>query len=260
MRSKEAGSIGWFVVFAAGSIAGSFLGVCIHRLPRGESVVWPRSHCPKCSATLGPVDLIPVLGYLLLRGRCQHCGARISMFYPAIEVGVGFIFLFIVMGRGVAIGTFNYLVLASLVVVAAGIDLNHGVIPDRLTLPWMVVGVATGALWGPHEVAMRAIGLVACGGLVFLIALLSRGGMGGGDVKLMALVGSFLGPWGGLASFMIACFIGAAVGIGLMAAGLKRRRDAIPFGPFIAAGAIIVCISGTWALRVMFPWLGQVGF
>ncbi|MGE5584257.1 MAG: prepilin peptidase [Bacillota bacterium] len=241
-------------------IIGSFLGVCILRLPRGESVVWPRSHCPKCGATLGPLELVPVLSYILLRGRCRHCADKIPVFYPAMEVGVGLVFLLIVMGRGATVGTFNYLVLASLVVVAAGIDLSHGVIPDRLTLPWMVVGVAAGALWGLHEVAMRAIGLVACGGLVFLIALLSRGGMGGGDVKLMALVGSFLGPWGGLASFMIACFIGAAVGIGLMAAGLKRRKDAIPFGPSIAAGAIIVCISGTGALRVMFPWLGQVGF
>ncbi|HHY31867.1 MAG TPA: prepilin peptidase [Firmicutes bacterium] len=247
-------------MFLFGAVIGSFLGVCIHRLPRGQSVVRPGSHCPKCKAMLGPSELVPVLSYMLLRGRCRHCGEKISFFYPAIEVGVGFIFLLIVVGRGVTVGILSYLVLASLVVVAAGIDLNHGVIPDRLTLPWMAVGVAAGALWGLHEVAMRAIGLVACGGLVFLIALLSRGGMGGGDVKLMALVGSFLGPWGGLASFMIACFIGAAVGIGLIVAGLKKRKDEIPFGPFIAAGAIIVCISGTWVLRLVFPWLGQVGF
>ncbi|MDI6637541.1 MAG: A24 family peptidase [Bacillota bacterium] len=243
-----------------GATTGSFLGVCIQRLPCAESAVWPWSHCPKCGTTLGPLELVPVLSYILLRGRCRHCGERISLFYPAIEVGVGLIFLLIVVGRGVAIGTLNYLVLASLVVVAAGIDLNHGVIPDRLTLPWMAVGVAAGALWGLHEVAIRAIGLVVCGGLVFLIALLSRGGMGGGDVKLMALVGSFLGPWAGLASFMIACFIGAAVGVGLIVAGLKKRKDEIPFGPFIAAGTIIVCISGTWVLRLVFPWLGQVGF
>lgn len=248
------------LAFVLGATTGSFLGVCIQRLPCAESAVWPWSHCPKCGTTLGPLELVPVLSYILLRGRCRHCGERISLFYPAIEVGVGLIFLLIVVGRGVAIGTLNYLVLASLVVVAAGIDLNHGVIPDRLTLPWMAVGVAAGALWGLHEVAMRAIGLVACGGLVFLIALLSRGGMGGGDVKLMALVGSFLGPWGGLASFMVACFIGAAVGIGLIVAGLKKRKDEIPFGPFIAAGAIIVCISGTWVLRLVFPWLGQAGF
>lgn len=203
---------------------------------------------------------MPVLSYIFLRGRCRHCGERISIFYPLAEVVTGCVFLLIVIGRGAAVGTLNYLVLASLVIVAAGIDLNHGVIPDKLTVPWMVVGVAAGALWGLHEVAIRAIGLVACGGLVFLIALLSRGGMGGGDVKLMALVGSFLGPWGGLASFMIACFIGAAVGIGLIVAGLKKRKDEIPFGPFIAAGAIIMCISGTWVLRLVFPWLGQAGF
>ncbi|NLG79043.1 MAG: prepilin peptidase [Firmicutes bacterium] len=238
----------------------SFLTVCVRRLPRGKSVVSPRSHCPECGTTLGPLELVPVLSYLLLRGRCRHCGKKISISYPAMEVGVGLIFLLIVVGRGATVWTLNYLVLASLVVVAAGIDLNHGVIPDRLTLPWMAVGVAAGALGGLREVTMRIVGLFACGGLVFLIALLSRGGMGGGDVKLMALVGSFLGPWGGLASFMVACFIGAAVGIGLIVAGLKKRKDEIPFGPFIAAGAIIVCISGTWVLRLVFPWLGQAGF
>ncbi len=247
-------------MFLFGAVIGSFLGACIHRLPRGESVVRPRSHCPKCGATLGPLELVPVLSYTLLRGRCRHCADKIPVFYPAMEVGVGLVFLLIVMGRGATVGTLNYLVLASLLVVAAGIDLNHGVIPDRLTLPWMAVGVAAGALWGLHEVAMRAIGLVVCGGLVFVIAVLSRGGMGGGDVKLMALVGSFLGPWGGLASFVIACFIGAAVGVGLIITGLKKRKDEIPFGPFIAAGAIIVCISGTWVIRLVFPWLGQVGF
>ena len=248
------------LVFLAGTIVASFLTVCVRRLPRGKSVVSPRSHCPECGTTLGPLELVPVLSYLLLRGRCRHCGKKISIFYPAMEVGVGLIFLLIVVGRGATVRTLNYLVLASLVVVAAGIDLNHGVIPDRLTLPWMAVGVAAGALGGLREVTMRIVGLFACGGLVFLIALLSRGGMGGGDVKLMALVGSFLGPWGGLASFMVACFIGAAVGIGLIVAGLKKRKDEIPFGPFIAAGAIIVCISGTWVLRLVFPWLGQAGF
>lgn len=229
----------------------------MERLPRGESVIWPRSHCPKCGAALGPLELIPVLSYVALRGRCRHCGERISAFYPLVEVGVGLVFLLIVIGRGTTAEVLNYLVLASLVVVAAGIDLRHGVIPDRLTLPWTVVGVAAGAFWGLHGVAVRAVGTIVCGGLVFLIATLSRGGMGGGDVKLMALVGSFLGPWGGLASFMLACFVGAAVGVGLIAARLKKRRDEIPFGPFIALGAIVVCIAGDRVIPLLFPWLTQ---
>ncbi|MEW6229296.1 MAG: A24 family peptidase, partial [Bacillota bacterium] len=204
-------------------------------------------------------DLIPVLGYVLLRGKCRHCGGRIPIFYPIMEIGVGLIFLFIALGRGMTAAAFSYLVLASLVVVAAGIDLSHGVIPDKLTLPGIVVGVASGALSGMPEVITRVAGLLACGGLVFLIVLASRGGMGGGDVKLMALVGSFLGLWGGLASFMIACFAGAAVGVALLAFGIKSRKDEIPFAPFIAAGTIIVCISGTWAVRLVFPWLGLPG-
>lgn len=221
-------------------------------------MVWPRSHCRKCGAALGPLELVPVLSYVALRGRCRHCGEGIPIFYPVMEVGMGLVFLLIVMGRGMTTGALNCLVLASLVVVAAGIDLNHGVIPDRLTLPWMVAGVAVGALWGPHEFTMRAVGLAVCGGLVFLIAILSHGGMGGGDVKLMGLVGSFLGPWSGLASFIIACFTGAAVGVGLIAAGLRKRKDEVPFGPFIALGTITVCVAGDRVVNLLFPWLGQV--
>ncbi|MFZ5925247.1 MAG: prepilin peptidase [Bacillota bacterium] len=247
------------LVFVAGTVVGSFLGLCIHRLPRGESVLSPPSHCPKCGRTLGAAELVPVVGYFILGGRCRGCGEGISILYPAVEAGVGLVFLLIVSSRGATPGTMGHLLLASLVVVAAGIDLNHGVIPDKLTLPGMVAGVIAGIPGGVPEVAMRLLGLLACGGLVFLIVLVSRGGMGGGDVKLMALVGSFLGLWGGLASFMIACFVGALVGVALLAFGIKSRKDEIPFAPFIAAGTIIVCISGTWAVRLVFPWLGLPG-
>jgi leader peptidase (prepilin peptidase)/N-methyltransferase len=172
---------------------------------------------------------------------------------------MGLVFLLMVETRGVGAETLSRLALASLVVVAAVIDLNHGVIPDRLTLPWTAVGVAVGATGGFPQVAARIAGLLLCGGLVLLIAVLSRGGMGGGDVKMMALVGSFLGPWGGLASFMTACVLGALTGVWLILAGLKKRRDAIPFAPFIAAGAIIVSVSETWVVRVLFPWLTWIG-
>lgn len=221
--------------------------------------MYPPSHCPRCGVKLGALELLPVVGYAVLGGRCRRCGGRISVFYPAMEIGVGLIFAFIVLSRGVAPVALSYLILASLVVVAAGIDLCHRVIPDKLTVPWMAVGVLTGMFGGLPEMATRVIGLVTCGGLVCLIVLVSRGGMGGGDVKLMALVGSFLGPLGGIASFMIACFAGAIVGIALLALGIRSRKDEIPFAPFIAAGAVAVCVSGTWALRVVFPWLSLPG-
>lgn len=177
------------------------------------------------------------------------------MFYPAIEIGVGAVFALVVAGRGLGPSSAACLVLASLAIVAAGVDLERGVIPDALTIPWMAVGVASGALAGAAAATSRVLGLVACGGTAFLIALASRGGMGGGDVKMMALVGSFLGPWGGLAAFVIASVAGALVGIVLVAMRARSRKDEIPFGPFIAAGAICVCIWGERAIRLVFPWL-----
>ncbi len=231
--------------------------MCIYRLPRGESVIGPRSRCPKCGTILGARDLVPVLSYALARGRCRYCGEKLSVFYPAIEVGTGALFLLVVLRHGITPRTLGHLALASMVAVAAGIDLGHGVIPDRLTLPGMAVGVVTGAFGGASELVSRVAGLVACGGLVLVVAALSRGGMGGGDVKLMAVVGSFLGPWGGLASFMMACLSGAAVGLVLVALGRKSRKDEVPFAPFIALGTMVVCISGDWAVRLAFPWLGS---
>ena len=242
--------------FIIGTVVGSFLGVCIHRIPRGQSPVAPRSHCPKCGAELGAVELVPIIGYLLIWGRCRHCGERVSPWHPALEAGCGLLFAKVLSSQGLTLSAMNSLILISLAVVAAGIDLQHKIIPDVLTLPWIVVGLVMGLFSGGIQgVFSRALGLLASGGLVFLIAIVSRGGMGGGDIKFMALVGSFLGVLGGLTSFVIACIIGAVVGVVLIALGIKSRRDEIPFGPFISLGTIIVCIFGERIIPLVFPWL-----
>ena len=242
--------------FIVGTILGSFLGVCIDRMPRGESVVAPGSHCPKCGAQLGTVELIPIIGYLLIWGRCRHCGERVSIWHPVLEVGCGLLYAGVFGKYGFTLPAVNALILISLAVVAAGIDLGHRVIPDRLTMPWMVVGLLMGAFFGGFQgILSRALGLLACGGLVLLIAVLSRGGMGGGDVKFMALVGSFLGFLGGLTAFVVACIIGAIVGVILIVLGIKSRKDEIPFGPFISLGTIFVCLFGDRVIPLVFPWL-----
>ncbi|HXL03750.1 MAG: prepilin peptidase [Firmicutes bacterium] len=242
--------------FIIGTVVGSFLGVCIHRIPRGESLIMPRSYCPKCRAELRPAELIPIIGYILIWGRCRHCGERVSPWHPLLEAGCGLLFAKILSAQGFTVSAINSLVLISLAVVAAGIDFRHKIIPDIMTLPWMVVGLVIGLFSGGIQgVFSRVLGLAACGGLVFLIAIVSRGGMGGGDIKLMALVGSFLGVLGGLTSFIIACIIGAIVGVILIALGIKSRRDEIPFGPFISLGTIITCIFSEQVIPVIFPWL-----
>jgi leader peptidase (prepilin peptidase)/N-methyltransferase len=202
------------------------------------------------------LDLIPVLGYVLTWGRCRHCGERVSIWYPVLEIGCGLLYAGALGKHGFTLSAANFLILISLAVVAAGIDLEHRVIPDRLTIPWMVVGLLMGAFFrGFQGILSRVLGLLACGGLVFLIAVLSRGGMGGGDVKFMALVGSFLGFLGGITSFVLACIIGAIVGVILIVLGIKSRKDEIPFGPFISVGTIIVCIFGDRIIPLVFPWL-----
>jgi leader peptidase (prepilin peptidase)/N-methyltransferase len=242
--------------FIIGIVIGSFLGVCIHRIPRGESPVAPRSHCSKCGAELSAAELIPIIGYILIWGRCRHCRERVSLWYLILEVGCGLLFAKVLGAEGFTLSSVNSLILISLAVVSAGIDFQHRIIPDALTLPWMVVGLLIGALSGGIQGAFnRVLGIVGCGGLVFLIAILSRGGMGGGDIKFMALAGSFLGVPGGLTSFVIACIIGAIVGVVLIALGIKSRKDEIPFGPFMSVGAIIVCIFGERLIPIVFPWL-----
>jgi len=253
---RIAGTVLKLAGFIIGTVVGSFLAVCIHRIPRGESPVAPRSHCPKCGAQLRPVELIPVIGYIVIWGRCRHCRGRVSVWYPILEVVSGLLFAKVLGAEGFTLSAGNSLVLISLAVVAAGIDFKHKIIPDILTLPWTVVGLLIGAFSGGIQgVFSRVLGVVGCGGLVFLIAIISRGGMGGGDVKFMALVGSFLGVPGGLTSFVIACIIGAVVGVSLMALGIKSRKDEIPFGPFISLGAIMVCIYGGRLIPMVFPWL-----
>lgn len=214
---------------------GSFLGVCITRLPQGESIVYPPSHCDACGRRLKPGELIPVLGYILCRGRCRSCGAPVPMWYPLLEFLTAGIFMGLVYRFGFNVTALKYAFLASLLLVISGIDLSTCLIPDSLVL----VGLGGGLLFLPAgNVPWQSalLGAVLGGGLLLLIAVVSRGGMGGGDVKLGVILGLFLGWQELLVALFLAVFTGALVGLLLVLLGKKGRRDAIPFAPFLALG------------------------
>jgi len=282
------------VVFLLGLGIGSFLNVCIYRMPRDESVVLPPSHCPACGERLRPLDLIPLFSFLLLGRRCRHCQAPISWRYFAIELLTGLVFLAFWMAYArrllaiadvVTLGV--SLVFAAALIAIFVIDLEHFIIPDELVLVGVVVGVARDAaglifwnglprpaslplpwsLWTlkgvvngvPASLAGIVAGVAIFQGIALFSALVFRKeGMGGGDVKLAGAIGAVLGPGPAVVSFGMAIFAGAFIGGGLMLAKVKKRGDYIPFGPFMAAAAVAVMLApevwAGWAQGLYSAW------
>ncbi len=237
----------------AGLFVGSFLNVCIHRLPLRTSVVSPRSRCPACRTILPPIDLIPVFSYLWLRGRCRSCGVGIGLRYPLVELATAVAFGAAVARWGSSLAALQAAVFLSLLIVACLTDLQTGIIPNRVTVPGTIVGLALAAV-GPASLVTAVLGVIAGGGTLLLLALISRGGMGGGDIKLGALMGAFLGwPHIGVA-LAVAFLAGGVAGMGLMAAQRKRRRDEITFGPFLGAGAVAALF---WGASILL-WYGGI--
>jgi leader peptidase (prepilin peptidase)/N-methyltransferase len=242
-------------VIAAGIVGltiGSFLNVVIWRIPRGESVVRPPSHCPGCDREIGPRDNIPVLSWLLLRGRCRHCGIRISVRYPAVELLTAALFAAVAYRIGLAPELPAYLYLTAAGVALAAIDLDHRRLPNALTLPsYVVVGAlltgasaVTGDWWA---LARGAIGMAAYYGVLFVLAVAVPRGMGFGDVKLAGVLGMALAwlGWGELlAGFFLGFAYGALVSIALIALGRAGRKSTVPFGPFLVAGALTAVLYG----------------
>ncbi len=238
---------------------GSFMTVAVHRLPRGESVVRPRSRCPSCGAEIGARDNIPVLSWLLLRGKCRRCGARISIEYPLVELATAVL----VVSAAIRYPTPWHAVLVGgllgLMPALALIDLRHRIIPNRLMYPSLVlfpVLIVFARLIGEAADPPRAgIGLLLYGGILFLVAVVS-GGMGMGDVKLAALIGLVLGSLG-------LRFVGVAAGAAIAFGGLgglvalamgRGRKSAIPFGPSLAAGAVV---AGLWGEQIASWCIGR---
>jgi len=232
-----------------GLIVGSFLNVCIHRLPRGESLVRPASRCPVCSVPIRWYDNIPVLSFLLLGGRCRGCGGRISWLYPAVEALTGMLFLLTVLRFGLGVRTIFLLAFLCGLVVVTFIDLDYQIIPHAVTLPGIPLGlIASLITWDPSPRDAAAGALVGAG-LVYLVAVYAevafqRESMGGGDINLLAMIGAFLGWRQVLLSFFLAVGVGACLSLLLIATGVLSRKDRIPFGPFLALGAVVALFGG----------------
>ena len=232
------------LVSIVGALVGSFLNVCIYRLPRGLSVVWPSSQCPACRAPIAPYDNVPVLSYVLLRGRCRRCRGGISLRYPVIELINAVGYVVIVWQFGVTPQSVVYAVLFSTFMVVAGIDLSHQIIPDVITLPGILLGLVAAATVLPTGFLNGLMGLLVGGGILWGLAWLSpyvfgKEGMGGGDIKLMAMIGAFLGWKTTLLTIMLGAVLGSVVGLALIAAKIIRRDDYVPFGPFLVFGAVL---------------------
>lgn len=236
-----------------GLIIGSFLNVCIYRLPRNLSIVKPASSCPKCDTKIRPWDNIPVLSYILLRGRCRSCGEKIAIRYPLVEIlnSILYFLAYIHFDFGWHL-PFMFAFLSALIVITF-IDIDYQIIPDIITIPGIGIGLFAGTFFMPDPFSVEFtsigfknsfIGLLAGGGIFYLIAVISRGGMGGGDIKMMAMIGAFLGWKSVLLTTFIGSLVGSIFGIFLMIFKKTGRKAKIAFGPFLALGAIITLFKG----------------
>ena len=237
-----------------GAIIGSFLNVCICRLPNDESIVSPGSHCPQCKNPIRGYDNIPLVSYIFLGGKCRYCRRPISMQYPLVEgvTALASFSLFMKFGPSVQY-LFFFAFLCSLIVITV-IDLYHQIIPDVISLPGIAVGLL-GALVLPQRSFLQAfLGMLLGGGSLFVVAtvyqwVLKREGMGGGDVKLLAMIGAFLGWKAVILTIVLSSFIGSVAGILLMVAKGKDFKYAIPFGPFLSLAAAIALFYGEPMIR-----------
>ncbi|MCA1846823.1 MAG: prepilin peptidase [Actinobacteria bacterium] len=240
-----------------GLAIGSFLNVVIWRVPRKLSVVRPPSHCPSCETPLRPWDNIPVVAWLALRGKCRYCGNPISVRYPLVELGCGALFAAVATRFGWSWDLPAYLVLAAALLAISLIDLEHFIVPDRITAPLTVsalalLGLAAAANGDGGRFVRSFLGGLVFFAFLLLLNLLYPRGMGMGDVKLSFSLGLFLGwlGWGQvfLGGFL-AFLLGAVVGVALIATGVKGRKDFVPFGPFLALGTMITILWGSPILR-----------
>jgi len=245
------------IVIIFGALIGSFLNVCIYRIPRGISIVWPSSRCPSCSAPIRAWDNIPVLSFLLLGGACRNCGERIPYRYPLVEALNAAFYLVLLWRFGPGWPFLVYALFCSGLIVITFIDLDFQIIPDRITLPGIPIGLLAGSLLLPDPF-LRAVSLGwrssligAVSGFVFfyLIAvagekIFKKEAMGGGDIKMMAMVGGFIGWKGIILTTFLGSLLGSVIGVLTMIFAGKERGSLIPFGPFLAAGAAVSLIFG----------------
>ena len=262
-------------VFAllVGASVGSFLNVVADRVPAGGSVVKPRSYCDSCNRPLSSLDLIPVISYLWLKGRCRHCGVAIPPRFMAVEAVTALLFTLVYLRFGISFEWVILVIAISLLLVVTIIDLEHGLILNRIILPATVVLVLLAPFWPELGISRSFLGgtgmlgslyssLVAGGGaflVFFSITLLFPQGMGGGDVKLAAVIGLLVGFPQVLLALWLAVVSGGLVAISLLVSRRRRRKDSMPFGPFMALSTVVVLLVGadivTWYESSVSDWV-----
>jgi leader peptidase (prepilin peptidase)/N-methyltransferase len=238
------------IAFVYGLCIGSFMNVCIYRLPLSRSLVKPGSACPQCGRSIPFYDNIPVVSFLLLRGRCRNCGATIAWRYPLVELLGGLTALATVTRFGLSLPALVYFVFIAVLIVVTFIDIDHRIIPDVITLPGIVLGLAASFLLPRTSLTDALLGILLGGGSLLAVAVVYRlitkkDGMGMGDVKLLAMIGALIGWQGVLFTIFIGSLAGSLIGFILVFA--QRRKDlklAVPFGPFLSLGAILYVFAG----------------
>lgn len=248
-------------VLVVGAAVGSFLNVVIYRLPRGFRVGLPsRSACRACRRRLAWYENVPLISYLLLLGKCRTCHAMISLRYPLVEIMTATLFVAVAGYQGLSFSTAYYCAFCAALIAITFIDLDFRIIPDAISVPFMVIGLA-GSFLVPSLGLAAAAGGAAIGGLgLWLTAWLyeratGREGLGFGDVKLLAMIGAFLGPKGALGTIFISSIVGSTIGIVIMIAQKKNMKLALPYGPFLAMGALCWLFWGDFIAMRLYPHL-----
>jgi len=246
------------IIFAFGLAVGSFLNVCIHRLPKDESIVNPPSHCPKCKKEIAWYDNIPLISYLALRGKCRHCGKKISPRYLIVESLTALIFVLLFREFGLSGHLLVFMVFSAVLIIATFIDFEHFIIPDVLTLGGLGLGLVLSLVYpSPFLEASSRWGaflnsfLSASLGFVSLLVvgllgtwMFKKEAMGGGDLKLLAMIGAFLGWKLVFLTIFLSSLVGSLVGLTLLLLNLKKRLEYIPYGPYLALGALVALFVG----------------
>ena len=248
-------------IFIFGLCIGSFLNVCIYRLPASKSIVHPRSMCSNCGALIASYDNIPILSYLWLKGRCRHCKTKISLRYPVVELLAGLFALGTYLKFGLTIEALIYYLFFAALMVVTFIDLDHRIIPDVITLPGIPIFFAAGLALPAITYKEALLGILIGGGSLFLVAwvyslITKKEGMGGGDIKLLAMMGAIVGWKGVLFTIFVASLVGTLAGLAVMLQSRNGLKLAVPFGPFLSIGSITYIFFGTPLIAWYFNLLG----
>lgn len=251
-----------FFVFIFGICIGSFLNVCIYRLPESKSIVHPRSMCPSCGTLIASYDNLPIFSYMALRGKCRHCAARISLRYPAIEFISGIFAVGVYLKYGLSLEALIYYTFIATLLVITFIDIDHQIIPDVISLPGIPIFFAASFALPDITLVESIVGILIGGGSLWIVAqlyyvLTRKEGMGGGDIKLLAMMGAVIGWKGVLFTIFVASAIGTVAGMLVMLKTRTSMKLKVPFGPFLAIGAIAYIFLGPQLITWYFNLLRQ---